>query len=70
MFKPEVIQGGLSKPRGRYVCGWCGASFDNKNITSDGTESLEEHWRRNAICWNNKSTNNPTQSKYRTDVDD
>lgn len=49
---------------GPFICPWCAATFDRRFISSDGAESLEEHWLRNPECKANRNTSNATQSKY------
>lgn len=73
----KLIQGGRGK-KGRFVCGWCGATFDvrwakprkTKEEARNDPPSLEAHFWNNPVCKQNKNTNNPTQTKYRDGSED
>lgn len=63
-------------PQGRFVCPWCGASFEQRfrapkgSLGSATVHSLEDHFADSPQCSSNKGVNNPTQDKYRDGSED
>lgn len=54
--RPMTVLDG-NEDAGRFVCPWCGGGFATR-------AELDRHWADNPECAANRSTNNPTQSKY------